>query len=322
MKSKLLMPLCAAMALAGCGGSSGDTPQVQGANLSIAIGDAPVDNASKVVVTVKSLTLKRADGGADVVLPVTDSTGQPLQLNLLDYQGGTTYLALDGATIPAANYSDIILNIDDTSSSASFVDANGGTYDLKVPSDTLKIGGFDASAGGQLAFTIDFNLRKAMTYNPGPQRYILKPRGVSLKNTAVLGQIGGTVAANLATSCNTGTDSSNYGFVYLYSGHGLTNLADDFDTGASGVPSDAAAPVASVAVTLADDGNPATTDPYTYQFGLLMPGDYTVAFSCDGINDQPETYEGLTIPNPAGLSYELNLTDGGNLTQDFNPPGV
>ncbi|WKE65408.1 DUF4382 domain-containing protein [Gallaecimonas kandeliae] len=308
----------AALTLTACGGGSGgDTTAPNSAVLSMSIGDAPVDGADKVVVTVNNIILKR-DGDTDVVLPVQDASGNPVQLNLLDYQGGTTFLALNNVTIPAGTYTDVRLDINDLTTSASYVETGDGIFELKVPSDQLKLGGFTASAGGQLAFTIDFNLRKAMTYNPGPQRYILKPRGISLEESAILGKIDGTVDPALAESCNTGTDT-NYGFVYLYSGHNLTNLADDFDAGAAGAPSDASIPVASMAVTLQDDGNPSTTDPYGYQFGLLMPGDYTLAFSCDGINDQPETYEGLTIPNPAGLVYELSLTDGGDVVQDIAP---
>ncbi|EKE69490.1 DUF4382 domain-containing protein [Gallaecimonas xiamenensis] len=321
MKKTLTLALtsAAALVLTACGGSSGgdDTPSPQTARLSISIGDAPVDTADQVVVTIDNIVLKR-EGEEDVVLPVRDADNQPVTLDLLDYQGGDVFVALNGVTIPAGTYSDVRLDILDEDTANSYVDADGGIHELKVPSDELKLGGFDAAAGGQLAFTIDFNLRKAMTYNPGPDRYILKPRGIQLLETAILGQIGGEVDPALAESCNTGTDNVNYGFVYLYSGHDLTTLADDHDQGAAGAPEGASIPVASMAVTLSDDADPATTDPYTYKFGLLMPGDYTLAFSCDGINDLPESYEGLTIPNPEGLSYELTLTDGGDLTQDIN----
>lgn len=318
-KTKFAVLISSIFMLSACGGGGGDdTPTPATANLSLSIGDAPVDGADKVVVTIDSIILKR-DGDSDVVLPVQDASGNPVTLDLLDYQGGNTYLAIDSAAIPAGTYTDVRLGIEDEDTSKSYVETGDGTFELKVPSDELKLGGFTASAGGQLAFTLDFNLRKAMTYNPGPQRYILKPRGVSLVDSTILGQIGGEVDAALAESCNTGTDNVNYGFVYLYSGHSLTNLGDDFDDGAAGAPADASIPVASMAVTLSDDGDPSATDPYRYQFGLIPAGGYTLAFSCDGINDEPETYEGLTIPNPAGLSYELSLAEGQDLVQDIAP---
>ncbi|WP_115720271.1 DUF4382 domain-containing protein [Gallaecimonas mangrovi] len=308
---KLAVLIFCSLWLGACGGGGDDENQT--ANLSLDIGDAPVDGADKVVITIDSITLKR-DSGDDVVLAVTDANGDPVTLDLLDYQGGDTYLAIDSASIPAGTYSDVRLGIEDEDTSLSYVETGDGIFTLKVPSDELKLGGFTATAGGQLAFTLDFNLRRAMTYNPGPQRYIIKPRGISLVESAILGGISGTVTATLAESCNTSTDSVNYGFVYLYSGHSLTTLADDFDSGASGAPDGATAPVASVAVTLSDD----TDASYGYQFGLIPAGDYTLAFSCDGINDEPETYEGLTIPNPAGLSYELALSEGQSLVQDIS----
>ena len=50
-----------------------------------------------------------------------------------------------------------------------------------MPSGELKLGGFSVSATSSQIFVEGFGLRQAMTYNPGPDRYILKSRGVKNK---------------------------------------------------------------------------------------------------------------------------------------------
>ncbi|WP_341502293.1 DUF4382 domain-containing protein [Gallaecimonas sp. GXIMD4217] len=311
MKTKLALTSLAALMLTACGGGSGDTPAVSEARLSVAIGDAPVDTADEVVVTIDQITLKR-EGEADVVLPIQDADGNPVTLDLLDFQGGETFLALDGVVIPAGTYTDLRLSILDENLDLSWVTTGEGKFELKGPSDELKLGGFEAAAGGNLAFTIDFNLRKAMTYNPGPQRYIIKPRGVELLETATLGAISGTVAADLAANC-ANEEGTTFGAVYLYQGHGIANPSEDFDAGAAGAPADATASFSSTTVAL--DG-----EVYGYKFGLVESGDYSLAYSCNGEADLPETFEGpelVTIPAEGTAVQEVTLADAELVVPEF-----
>lgn len=81
-----------------------------------------------------------------------------------------------------------------------------------------------------------------MTYNPRPDRYILKPRGVCVIGVEAAGSISGLASEDLLADCDAGdVDHSNR--VYLYAGHGhdFADLADAFDPTV-----DAAAPEASI----------------------------------------------------------------------------
>ena len=54
-----------------------------------------------------------------------------------------------------------------------------------------------------------FDLRKAMTYNPGPDRYILKPTGVRVVEVETAASISGEVHSNLFNGNDTADSSLN-----------------------------------------------------------------------------------------------------------------
>ena len=86
-----------ALGLGACGGGGGsDTGR-----LSLAVTDAPVDEASSVVVQFSGVAFKRAGAAPELVQNLTPS---PRQLDLLQYQGGRAALLLDGVTLPAGEY--------------------------------------------------------------------------------------------------------------------------------------------------------------------------------------------------------------------------
>jgi Domain of unknown function (DUF4382) len=94
------------LGLAACGGG-GDT--AGDGRVSLSITDAPVDDASSVVVQFSGVAFKRAGAAAETVQSLTPS---PRQLNLLEYQEGRAALLLDGVTLPAGDYEWIRLIVD------------------------------------------------------------------------------------------------------------------------------------------------------------------------------------------------------------------
>lgn len=290
------------------GGSSGNTREV-----SFGVSDAPVGNLSSVTITIASMTLQR-DGDDDVVIETFDTDEGPVEqitIDLLDYQGSASKIIVEEIELEIGDYDNLRLEILDEDTNESYV-IEDGSMDrklLKVPSDELKLGGFDVEADGSAIFIIEFNLMRAMTYNPGPDRYILKPRGVRVVGVETAGTIQGDVAADLLDDCGS-EDPTRASIVYLYEGIGLVedDLADLFDpTVDMAAPPTAIEPFA--AETLGEDNH--------YTFAFVPAGDYTVAFSCDAIADDADLFDDIVIPNPEGQIVEVSPGQGDDLACDF-----
>ena len=318
MNSSRAILTAVALALAACGGGGGSSNSDGGTSkVSFAIADAPIDSADKVVITVDKVILRR-NGDSDVVverftipsLGVTDA--DTFQIDLLDYQHGLRALVVDDLVIPSGNYAHLILKVLDENVNYSFVRINGADTPIKQPSEELKLGGFSVIDTGVYTFTLDFDLRKALTYNPGPNRYILKPRGVNIVSDALASTLSGTVDdalfdVNTIPACASKTDPTIGNVVYLYQGHALdqTKLTDVYDPDiATGVPVGALNPYAAANVYQDQLGQ------WRYTFGYMPAGNYTLAFSCNAAGDFAESYDGIDIPLPIDQLHEVVLTAG------------
>jgi hypothetical protein len=140
----MAVPVVALTLLGGCAGSDGSTGQ-----LSLAVTDAPVDEATSVVVAFTGVELKPAggpsqtfhfclDANADepIVQTTACDTPAPRQIDLLALQGGGSELILDGVTVPAGRYNWVRLMVEaDPASLDSYIElSDGGVYPLYVPS--------------------------------------------------------------------------------------------------------------------------------------------------------------------------------------------
>ena len=292
--------------------------------MSFGVTDAPVDSAEAVVITVDQVILRR-DGASDVMverftIPSLGLTNaDTFQMDLLDYQHGQRLLVIDDLVIPSGTYAHLILKVLDEDVNRSYVDeVNGPRKLIKQPSEELKLGGFTVADKGVYTFTLDFDLRKALTYNPGPDRYILKPRGVNIVSESLAATLSGDVDSalfNIGTvpACAAKPDPLVGNVVYLYQGHGLNPaaLADVYDPDiATGVPMGAVNPYAAVNVY-----QDLQSGDWRYYFGYLPEGNYTLAFSCNAEGDFAESYDGdapdnVVIPLPSDQLREITLTAG------------
>ena len=325
---KLSVLFCASALLAACGGGGGgdDSSTASTGTVSFSLTDAPVDDAKHVVVTVDKVILRR-NGASDVVIdtftipPLNLANADTFQIDLLDYRNGNGLLFINGLVVPAGTYSQLILQVIDGDSTHSYVhEMDDEIKQIKQPSGDLKLGGFTVQQGGVYSYMLDFDLRKAMTYNPGnngngQDRYILKPTGVRLLDLQLAASLSGRVDDDLFsdTACASKVDPTVGNAVYLYQGVDLAplNLADVYDPAlAVGVPAGAISPYAAANVY------PDTVNGgYVYSLGYVPAGNYTLAFSCDAMDDDPEQYDGIetpvvTIPLPADQLTELTLTAG------------
>jgi hypothetical protein len=131
--------------------------------------------------------------------------------------------------------------------------------------------GFTVPSSGVVDYSIDFDLRQAITCPPGQSpACILKPVERLVDNTTV-GNIQGQVSATLVPAgCTPG--------VYLYSG--TVTAPEDMNS---------TAPATDTNQPLASKVPVATSQPpYYYQFTFLQPGSYTLAFTCQAALDNPD----------------------------------
>jgi hypothetical protein len=273
----VLVPLLAATALgvAACGGGNSMMPatsQAQQMNqMKLSVADAPpADNATHVVVVFTGVELTGNSGN-----PVTITFPAPKSIDLMT-QSATASAVLFDQPIPAGSYGQIRLMVTaDGSANNSYIDfADGSRMGLRVPSGSESgfklVSGFTVPSSGVVDYTIDFDLRKAITCPPGQApACILKPVERLVDNTSV-GNIQGQITSTLPSGCTPG--------VYLYSG-AVTKLEDMNSTAAS---TDTNQPLASK-VPVAT-----SAPPYYYQFTFLPPGTYTVAFTCEAALDNPD----------------------------------
>jgi len=189
---------------------------------------------------------------------------------------------------------------------------DGDRRPLKVPSGELKLGGFEVADGGPQIFVIEFPLNRAMVYNPGPRRYILKPRSIRIVGVEEASLIAGTVAPELFTTgdCSSKPDELAGNVVYLYRGHdlGVGRLGDLFDPE---IDEDAAVDLIEpyTSETVAADGR--------YLIAYLPAGMYTIAFACNAADDDSEYDDGIEIPDPKSEWAEIDLAPGDERECDF-----
>jgi hypothetical protein len=279
------------MLLTACGGGDGE----ETGRLSLAVTDAPVDEASSVVVQFSGVAFKRAGADAETVQNLTPS---PRQLDLLQYQGGRAALLLDGVTLTAGEYEWIRLIVDNEPGVRdSYIELIGGEEcELRVPSGAesgLKLmRGFTLPADGSVALTVDFDLRKSIHAPPGQSSgdcavgYLMRPT-LRLVDDANVGAIAGSVDSELITE-------ECLPKVYVFSGSGVT--PDDLEE-AAGADADALV-VASVAI---ENGSTA----HAYHAAFLPPGPYTVAFTCG--DDDVAADETLVFTGAQNVTVQTNL---------------
>ncbi|KRW83795.1 DUF4382 domain-containing protein [Marinobacter sp. P4B1] len=270
-------------ALAACGGSGGDGGSSgQTGTVSVGLTDAPVDHAEAVNIEVTALVLKHQDGS-----PVRYELEIPEPVNLLDYQNGQVKALLDREELDAGEYEWVRLEIGENNN----IVIDGGEYPLTTPSARgIQTSGFTVPAGGEVAITIDFDVRKSIV-NPqnDPNSYKLKPV-LRLVDNAQVGTITGAVSAELITEACGGVATTDgfLGNIYVHAGADQT--PDDIGS--------ANEPLVVVPVEYGEE--------YSYQASFIPEGDYTVSYTCD--SDLIEDTEG----NPS--DDELNFTNGQNAT--------
>ncbi|QDP01614.1 DUF4382 domain-containing protein [Thalassotalea sp. PS06] len=312
-KIALAVALSASLSLAGCGSDSDDP-----ATFSLAISDAPVNGVSNVTLCFNRVELNGEGGKTEFIVgehpeminanSVCPDAVNSVGINLLDYTGDDALTLINNIEIEAGKYNQMrfVLSEGSFAIKDAVYDEVGNEIspeqkiDVVVPSNELKLDGFTVAQGGNVSFTLEFDLRKGMTDPVGQDNYFVKPRGVRLVDNNEIGHLEGTVA-ELGYDC-TQTPPEDTSLpaasVYIYNGADQTELGDNTANDVEGETQ----PLASAGVFYNED-----TSMYEYEIGFLLAGDYTLALSCDTVDD-PEMDDELTFVEQRNVSIMVDET--------------
>lgn len=274
--------------LAACGGGGSGTDSVSTGSLTLGITDAPIDSADSVTVVFDSVTLQGPER-------TTIEFDEPMVIDLLDFQNGERVLLLDEQELLAGDYQFIRLGIVEE---GSFIEVEGQQFPLEVPSGSqsgLQLNrGFTLAAGGVSDFTVDFDLRRSITIT-GNGDYMLRPT-LRIVDALQAVNLTGVIDESfiIDPACNNGDNNDMGNVVYLFS------TQDVVPQDVQGNDGD---PIASANVEF----NSATGE-YEYTIGFVAVGNYTLAFTCDALLDNPEE-DNLDVVN---FPFVENIAVGSN----------
>lgn len=273
-----------------CGGDDGQifVPGDSDSTVSVSITDAPVDFATQVSVEIASIELT-PDSGDEFTFNLSPTR----VVNLLALSDGATTSLVSNQTIDSGTYTQIrfTFNTSSTSQTSFVMESDGNSYPLVIPNngdDGLTVTkSFTVDEDGQLDIVADVDLRRSIAPRVG-STYTFRPV-VRVVDRNQAGTLTGTILTDLAD------DIDCTPFVYVYSGNSITPDDMDSTTGSD--------PVVSVPVKLNVSSN-----SYTYRASFLEAGSYTVAFTCDGALDNPDTDEALVFSRTGNADVSANTT--------------
>lgn len=260
--------------------------------LALAVTDAPVDGAEAVVVQFTGVEIQGPDGRKNFDFDTAKT------INLLELTGDESLELLPETELLAGEYQWMRLKVNaERGVTDSYIDIDGARYSLFVPSGSqsgLKLNRpFVIAAGGLTDFTIDFDLRKSV-HKPqnNDEDYYLRPT-LRVVDNAQVGHVSGAINPNLVTAPDC-TDSSA---VYLF--EGADAEVDDVD----GTDPE---PVTTGLVEVNNDGD------YVYEIGFVLAGEYTLGFTCEAANDDPETDDLISF-----TTQNITVTTNETVIADF-----
>jgi hypothetical protein len=255
--------------------------------------ELPADpNITQVVAYVRGVEFSTSSGGTKT-LEFSSSE----QLDLIDLADDTGLLRLfTSEDLGDGSYTGVRLLFDADHADDAFVTNTAGTqYQLNIAEGNYAPLSFsiDNNKNSRDSFTLLLDLRKSLSYDEDNREYNLTPM-LRAVDTNEMSRIEG----NVSVTCPTDTTLAR-GAVYLFQGRDVT--PDDID--GSGVEPFATAPV----FTASSGGT------FFYALRYLPAGDYTLAVTCDGNDEDPTTDEDLRFRN----AVNINLDDKETITRDL-----
>lgn len=285
IKSFGVAALAAAVAACGGSGSGSDdsTDSESTGTMSLGLTDAPVTDLAVAQLNITSVEVKPAEADS-----VSIELETPVDINLLDFQGGKVAQLFEGQEFPAGQYEWIRLHLGEDPYVVEASDPNQTQEFLFLPSGAqtgLKLnGGFVIPAGGSADFTIDFDVKKSIFdaggQGSGNSKYMLKPSHRLVDNVEAGAIVGEVDVVNLEQQLGCDVDDDYYGSVYVYEGAGVAPT--DLDT-----TSDEEGPLVVVPAT-----NEENASLYSFKAAFLPEDEYTISYSCDpDDNEKPDSLQ-------------------------------
>jgi len=280
----LAVALAGAGAIGACSNGGGGDPT---GSLSVSLMDRSVDGVTELYVTISEMSLKPSGSGPAFPLTMTSS---PLTVNLLELGDQNASVLVDGAVVPAGSYNWLEMRLEDTNIGDSYaMTTTGGMVpvDVDVPSNRIRlVSGFEVGENQAVRLLFDWDVRKGLTEAVGQQVLLLRPAFRILRADEYGAITGSISAATIMANCTDVMDPAGK-VVYIFEGD---VLPDDMDG------------VAPEPTTTVDPVFNTDTGDWDYR-AVVMPGDYTVAFTCEGDLDlDPPSSEDLTFVSPIGDS--------------------
>lgn len=306
-----LIALICGLALAACGGGGGGEGSGGGyagtGKLTLSITDAPVDGAKEVWITIDGILIKRSEGDGNekrISLDVPDTVPNVasdaweitpegyLKVNLLQLNGGSTLPLFNNETVTSGNYQWVRFNLVKNGAYIVWEDTNRADSPLQLPADKNELktsGGFSVGSGDSVAYIMDWDLRKSIVERSSG--YLLKPV-IHIKRDDEFAHVTGQVSDSLFNTCA----PEDVPMVYVFNGTDVT-------------PNDMSSAVfPTITVPVSPDPN------QSFYIGPVDADNYTIAFLCNGQDDDPEVDDNLVFPTEGTINITLQVGENTGFT--------
>ncbi len=250
--------------------------------------DRPADpDIAEVRVNLRGIRFQKS-GGSTTALEFTD----PEPVDLLELADGDPMRLFTDEPLPDGTYSGVRLLFEDGGDvDGTVVDADGVEFPVVLGEGAYADVGFtvtqDESSAQSLTLVLD--LRQSLSFDDNDDEYTLTPALRAVKNGKAA-----RITGRVTFDCPDGTTLERGGAVYLFEGRDV--VPDDLD-------GTAAEPYATTRV-----GRDTDTGDFGYALRHLASGDYTLALTCEGDQDDVGEDDGLSFDDVRNLRLEAEET--------------
>ncbi|NNC64548.1 MAG: DUF4382 domain-containing protein [Gammaproteobacteria bacterium] len=283
------------------GGCSSSSDSASNGTVSISLMDRPVDDLTELWVTISEMWIKPAGAGPAFQLALTST---PLTVNLLELDDLNASVLVDEAVVAAGSYNWLEMQILDGDTTESWaITTSGGMeeIDVDVPSGRIRlVSGFDVGENQAVRLLFDWDVRSGLTDAVGRGGYLLRP-AFRMLDVDEYGAVSGTIpSATLTAEATCSGAGEGDIVVYVYDGD---VTPDEIGGNPSPITTVDATPSASV------------SGDFEYRI-VLMPEDYSLAFTCEGLTDSDADGDNITLLPPVA-GNPVNVTTAGLTGFDF-----
>ena len=257
----------------------------------------------EIDVTIEAITLRRDDNSEDRI-----DFEDPAPVNLMHYDN-LTFPLLDAEALDAGHYTGIRLeyrNPDSDSSDDNYViDANGTRHAMTVnASNTFTPLDLKVKKKGK-SYTLQVRLDLRLSYSESDSARTLTPVIRAARDTKAA-RVSGSIKDSLINNSSCRDGRTTGAGVAIYAFNKLTDGQDPHDY-------DGSEPLAIASTPVVSNGS----GNWRYNIGVLPPGEYTLALTCNGGDEDPRISQTDDIDFLSD-THDVGLDEGDEQDEDFN----